>query len=340
MGGDMEESIESAVLALERIQTIDPASISRTETLGKAFDFSESVSVLKKIIDFFKRIPSEGLMSIPDNLRASIENEANSTYSLYERVMSFNPVATANAAGERQGLMSEFSSRWRDVFNNLFPVVNYLTSLQTDIAAIEREAQASIAHVKSEAETFQAEMETMKSTAQRILTEVRAVAAEAGVSQQATYFGDESASHATEADTWQRYAVGTAIGLGIFAAVSVLAGKYFLVPEDTYQSIQLALSKVLIFSTIASMLFLCTRTLAAHRHNAVVNKHRQNALLTFNALAEAASSDQIRDVVLTHASACVFEPQDSGFSKAGQGNASQTAVEILPRLISPGKSES
>jgi len=184
----MEESIESAVIALERIQTIDPASISRTETLGKAFDFSESVSILKKIIDFFKRIPSEGLISIPENLRSSIEGEANSTYSLYERVMSFNPVATANAAGERQGLMNEFSSRWREVFNNLFPIVNYLTSLQTDIGAIEREAQQSIALVKSEAEAFQAEMETTKAMAQRILTEVRAVAAEAGVSQQATYF--------------------------------------------------------------------------------------------------------------------------------------------------------
>jgi hypothetical protein len=101
----------------------------------------------------------------------------------------------------------------------------------------------------------------------------------------------------------------------------------------------LGLSKILIFAVLAYMLLLCARNFLSHKHNAIVNKHRQNALLTFNALVAAAGTEERRDVILTYAAACIFSPQDTGYTKAGAGPQSEMPLNIiqaLPKLMSGG----
>jgi hypothetical protein len=71
----------------------------------------------------------------------------------------------------------------------------------------------------------------------------------------------------------------------------------------------------------------------AHKHNEIVNRHRQNALVTFRPLVEAASIDEKQDIILDRASEAIFGEVDSGFSKSpninlgGAGNI----VRMLPR---------
>ena len=83
------------------------------------------------------------------------------------------------------------------------------------------------------------------------------------------------------------------------------------------------------------MLFLCARNFLSHKHNAIVNKHRQNALLTFNALVDAAKSEDRRDVVLTYAASCIFSPQDTGYAKSSGGVSAEAPlnlIQAMPRL--------
>ena len=101
---------------------------------------------------------------------------------------------------------------------------------------------------------------------------------------------------------WRKRTTKLAIGLGIYAAVSVLLHKIpYLVPSSTYETVQLAISKVLIFSVIAYMLFLSARNFLSHKHNAIVNRHRQNALMTHRALIEAAGDHGIREAIMVQA---------------------------------------
>ncbi len=94
------------------------------------------------------------------------------------------------------------------------------------------------------------------------------------------------------------------------------------------------MSKVLIFGVIAYMLVLCARNFLSHKHNGIVNRHRQNALLTFKSLTDAASGEDRRDIVLTHAAACIFSPQDTGYTRgpSGQDNSPAKLFEVLPKL--------
>ena len=181
-------------------------------------------------------------------------------------------------------------------------------------------------------------LEVQQEEAQRILAEVRKTAAEQGVSQQASYFKEESQAHDEDAEKWQRRTIFLSIGLAAFAAISITLHKIpWLSPQNTYDTIQIGISKILVFAVIAYMLFLSARNFLSHKHNSIVNRHRQNALLTFKALTDAAGEGEKRDIVLTYAAACIFAPQETGYTKGGhQTDMPTSLIQAIPKLSSSG----
>ena len=96
----------------------------------------------------------------------------------------------------------------------------------------------------------------------------------------------------------------------------------------------MAVSKILIFSVISFILYLSARNFLSHKHNAVVNRHRQNALMTYKALVEAAGEkQQASEAVLLHAAACIYAPQPTGY--AGGGSDVQGATSVIELLSKP-----
>ena len=178
-------------------------------------------------------------------------------------------------------------------------------------------------------------LKSHEADALRVLSEIRSVAAEEGVTQQSAHFRAEADKHESEAEVWRKRTTKLAIGLGIYAAVSVLLHKIpYLVPSSTYETVQLAISKVLIFSVIAYMLFLSARNFLSHKHNAIVNRHRQNALMTHRALIEAAGDHGIREAIMVQAAGCIFAPQTTGYAGSVSGSESlgpKSVVELLSK---------
>lgn len=172
-----------------------------------------------------------------------------------------------------------------------------------------------------------------------MLVEVRSVAAEAGVSQQAIHFQNAAKDNSDQAEIWRNRTIKLAWGLGVFALLSFFIHKIpWLVPNNGYDTVQLAVSKLLVFGVLSYMLYLSAKNFMSHKHNAAVNKHRQDALVTYRALVEAADSAGSRDVVLTYAAACIFGPQPTGYvSEGGDTSAPHSVVELLSRQISGGE---
>lgn len=86
------------------------------------------------------------------------------------------------------------------------------------------------------------------------------------------------------------------------------------------------------------MLFLSSKNFLNHKHNAIVNKHRQNALMTHTALVEASGDEGVRDAVLLQAANCIFSPQSTGYTQTGESEATnqKSMIEILSRPIAQG----
>jgi hypothetical protein len=153
------------------------------------------------------------------------------------------------------------------------------------------------------------------------------------VSQQASYFKDEAEQQETLAEKWLTRTYWSAAGVGLFAIFSLFLHKWgWIKPGDTPEMLQLISSKVLIFAVLAYLLLLAARNYTMHKHNAVVNRHRQNALLTYRALVEAAGDDGTEDIVLAHAASCIFSPQETGFSNSrNDSSGSKSVLELMTK---------
>lgn len=328
----LSETIE----AVERIQRFDATGLARSEDLGKHFEMPDAVEPAKKLIRLYRQLSVSALEDFPDAQLGELKKQADADYNRFQQALDFTPGAdpNQNPAQRRDALVKAIADAYAAAFPKLQPFITYSASKAADFKRLETEARATLQAVQDEANKITANLATHEENAQRVLEDVRRVAAEQGVSQQAIYFGQESDEHKATAEVWQKRTVGWAIALGIYAAFSVFLHKFpFLAPANTAEAIQLVASKILIFFVLAYMLTLSARNFLNHKHNQIVNKHRQNALMTFKALADAANDTDAKDVVLNHASSCIFSPQDTGYIKASTAAPSESRpiIGLLPR---------
>jgi len=328
----LEETQES----LSRMQAFEPKSLAREEELGRNYDFAAVVTHAAKLIRLYNQLGLSTLDDFPDAILAQIKQQADADYNRFQQILDFDPttVENQNPKQPRDSLISQVQGAYAPAFQKLFPFISYGTSKAVDFQRMENEARAMLQNVRDEATGITEQLSEHQEQAQEVLADVRKVAVEQGVSQQAIYFKDEAESHENLAEIWRDRTIKLAWALGAYAFISIFFHKWtWLQPEDTIQSIQLVTSKVLIFGVIAYMLFLSSKNFLSHKHNSIVNKHRQNALMTFQALADAAATEESKDIVLNHASSCIFSPQDTGYVK-GENQSSingRSIVEVLPK---------
>lgn len=324
---------EEVKQSVERLQAFDLKSLPREQDLGQ-LNFKEAMDPAGRLVGLYKQLSLTALDDLSKQQVDNLKRQANSDYSRLEEILKFT-LEQGNPQQARKNIIANFESVYNESFNVLHPLISYSATKSIDFQRLENDARAMIQSVKDQANELTKTIEKHRDDAKTILEDIRKVAAEQGVSQQAIYFRDEFDVHQGEAEKWRKSTVQLAWVLGLYALVSIGIHKIpWLEPTDTYQTIQLGVSKMLIFAVISFMLYLSTRNFLAHKHNAIVNKHRQNALMTYKALADAAKESDVRQVVLTQAAACIFGPQMTGYIRES-GNDSPTAKSAIELMMKP-----
>jgi len=295
---------------------------SREDDLGKQMNFAEAISPAQALVDIYRRIPLTALDDFSDSQLNSIGQQAIADFNVFKQILEFNTTITADAANTRTGIINTLKTRRDQLFDQLWQYVAYGVARITDTTLLETQARATIQSIKDQAEKLTSQLLVAKNDADKALAEIRAVAAEQGVSQQAIHFKAEAAEQESLAATWLTYTYRFAAAVGGFAVLSLFLHKIdWIRPESSAEMFQLISSKLLIFAVLGYLLLMASRNYTTHKHNAVVNRHRHNALLTYRSLVEASGGAGTEDIVLAHAASCIFSPQETGFSH-GKGEAS------------------
>ena len=334
----MATVLEEATSSVQRMQEFDPELLPREDELGSAFSFRDAVAPARKIIDLYKQLSLQTLSAFGDNQLGDLKSHADADFNRFSEVLNFE-VESENATGRRTTLISQIAKGYQAPFNVTHPLIAYGMTRAVDFQSMENEARATIQSVEDQVKAITEDLEERRTQAEQILEDIRKVAAEHGVSQQAVYFKDEHIRHSGLADTWRKRTRNLAWALGVYAVGALFLHKLpWLVPTDSFQSAQLITGKILVFVVIGYMLVLAARNFLSHEHNAIVNKHRQNALMTFTALVEAAKDDDHSDIVLLHAAQCIFSPQETGYAKqsGSMPGLSSPAFEFLRRATRGG----
>jgi hypothetical protein len=320
---DNRERIELRTL-LKRLAEIDldefdPRVLGRMNPMFSHSNFSE-------LGDLFQTLEKCELYFLPQSELQRIRRWAELALELFERTKMANIPPT-----QGQELNERCEVLYNECFSPISSAIAYWTTKKLDVKNQIGEAEDSVKRI--------GEKETQVENMVRALQER---VQKASVADEAKHFRDEAKSHRKASYLW----LGAAVGLGCVTLAlawnSYVTYDQFLrrmiddngVAISPAQSIQLGLAKLLFFSLLVGSTIWCARIYRAHQHNYVLNKHRQNALSTFDSFISSAQDAQTKSAVLLQATQAIFVMQPTGYvSQEMESGSVPQVVEIVKTVV-------
>lgn len=329
-----KDSISPVRNLLSRIQKIEPQALVRKQELGTSQAFEEAPELAERIIFLFNKVKIEFLDRIPDEYLDRVYESSSIFLDIIDEITSFDPSSDENSY-TRNELTDLLRRNYFKFFNDLHEIISFITSISIDEKSYVSEKESEINKIISSVKNDIVIINDAKEESLNILENIKKSSAESGLNQQANYFRSEAIYHSRISIFWGFLVFILSI---LLASLSISYVHYYesisLITEDPYAAIQIIVSKVIIFAIITYLLILSVRNFLAHRHNIVINRHRQNALLTYNALVDATSSSSANDIVLSYAASCIFAPQETGYSKHDSASSEGTPpIHLLSQII-------
>jgi len=324
---------------LEQLSKIQPESLVRTDVLGRELSFEAGLPVFRRTLGLFKDLFECNLDNIPYETLNQMSSVAQQALTHFQAIQKFSlQQHPSNPAQARDQLINQLRDAWHTYYSNITPQISYSIRRGTDFDALEREARGTLTLQKQIITDLKTEKDKTLAEMQGALEKVRQAAAEAGVAQHAIHFKQEADSHLYQSYWW----LGSTILFGVLTVMyALLIWDHQLLelssnaPVDRPILLTFArvLPRVVVISILSFGLIWSARNFAASRHNFVINRHRQNALSTFETFVKAAGDEQTKNAVLVQATQSIFSPQASGYSK-GETEPKQGSqiVEIVRGL--------
>lgn len=330
-----QEQLKKLSDLLVQLNAIKPEDLARENELGSSGSFTKGIPYFKRTLSLFRDLSEAHLDTVSYSKLQSLTSAAQEAVSQFAAIQSFSLEANPqNPTGIRDGLISQVGESYDKHFDQISPILAYSVRKGTDFKALEERARGTAAELDKVLEGQKKAASTQLAEINSTLEKVRRAAEEAGVAQHAIYFRQEAEEHQTSAGNWLK-ATSALAAVTVVIGIGAVVTYYLWLPELTpAQSIQLAIAKLAVFSVLFSGLLAGGRIYRAHRHNYVINKHRQNALSTFETFVKAANDDPTKNAVLLQATQCIFSPQITGYVHQEQESGGpMTMLEVMGGML-------
>jgi hypothetical protein len=304
------------------------ASEFRRDDLGQ-YGFSLYMPVIDRTLAFvnYALSPADHDL-LPDRELSALWETLQSIRTHLLELKKFAPRATsADPIPIRDELVERLRLAHEAAFRRFAPV----------IAGLSR-ASTRGERLKDDVLSTRTEVEKLLTEARLMAHRVRDTAQLGGVAVHAGIFGDAALGHEESAVRWLRITVFLASVTGFLAVLSVASLFLF---RAHYGKLtipllaHLAIAKLVVFSLMFSAIVWCGRMYRAHRHNHVVNRHRQLALISFDTFVKSAEDQHIRNAILLQATQCIFGSQPTAYVEDEHETAASSPhiVEIVRSLV-------
>lgn len=255
----------------------------------------------------FKLLPLELL---PDGPTQQIVGSLPPIKQTLDQIRSFS-VELGNPTGTRDQLISEIKSRADQFFSAAHLYIPYLAYQHGDVQRNIEELTRSVEQAALLVDGTKKNIEQKGEEITNIIVTAREAAASVGVAHFSADFNAEADAQDDSAGNWLKATAGLAIATVVAA---ILMAFIPIMPEATTpQVIQLFTSKIVILGLSFTATIWCGRLYKSARHQSVINRHRANALRTFQAFTKAASDDAARNAILMETTKSIFVITPSGY---------------------------
>lgn len=265
-------------------QQVEALGVIVSQIVAVPTDKIQSFVSAHRLQQLYGIIASVGIGSLPRNKLNVLTSSANQTLQLLRSIEGLVPADVPN----RTQLETQSQVEYENQFDRLASCIALFQVQAGRLETFNRSATEALGRVQSIESQSQAALDDLKKK-----IDVAEQAAEtSALSTYASYFDKESESHKKAAWGWLAATVG---GFGATGYLAYWLWVHFGVNPDppltTAQGVQLTVMKVVVLSTAFTLAVACSRIYRSHRHNFIVNRHRRNALRTFQAFANAPEAD-------------------------------------------------
>ena len=317
---------------LHELSEIAPSSLARSD-LGSDLSFESGVVYFSRILRLFHSLAESDLEDIGYAQMNNALGVANSALELFRNIQQFSITKyTNNPIAQRDSFINQARDQYDNIFTQVSPLVAFTLRKGIDFKRLQDQAEGILKQMTSVSQQLEEKLKESVKNADEVLDAVRKVASEAGVSQHAIHFKTEADNFEKSAKPWLVWTVILASATALIGLVLAIKGIYWLPTLTASQGVQLAIPKIFLFSILLSATIWCGKTYRSSRHNAVVNRHRQNALATFEAFVKATTDQPTKNAVLIQATQCIFSPQQTGYIQAEPEVAVPQVLELVRNI--------
>lgn len=322
-----QQVAESLRKKLEAAISIDVSELVGTERHGTNLHFKEIEGFLLHITQLMNCLLNANLLSVPQQALSDISGHVDQLSSSLNQIKSFS-AQRENPHQHRNHLISNLEEKWLRLLTSsagLLGLLGATAKMQERSSLNDIETTA-----KAEAKRLNEEISKAAKEATDTLEKIKAASADAGVSQEGKHFSEEANGHWWFAFMW------LLLSLGLSATLVGMTLYFYHYPSPIPNEangqwilLQRVGAKILLLSVLSFLLVFCVRNYSTSRHNYIVNKHRCNALSTFETFVKGAGDADTKDAILKQAVRAVFSPQTSGYLRKEGDVSAAPLLEIV-----------
>ncbi len=305
-----QETVNKLVTLIDEVVGHEVDDIVRNPMWGE-YNFDECWDDLERAFSVLRPLSELPLESLLQKTVQNIEAHLTSLRDAINNTIGFSIKQDA-PEHERTRLASDLASRAQATWELIAPWLGYLMFQAGDVSESLNKITASRGHVDDALVKFLKAADIGTGQIMSAVTAAKDIAGKAGVGHFTEDFASEAEDFKEVANRWL-WATGVlagATGIAAFLLWFLFDAPYFV---DVPSLIQLTTMKLIILGLLFTATIWSGRMYKTAKHQETVNKHRANALKTFQAFVEAAIEDSTRDAILMETTRSIFAITPSGF---------------------------
>ncbi len=264
---------------------------------------------------------------VPDGEFAGIASVARSVANQLKAIDAFDIQRVENPKGQADSQVQTLKAEVEQFIRVSSPYLPLLAYRRGNIQAQLAKLEETLAKASELYDKGKTSIDDKARQIDDALNAARTAAAKAGAAVFTQDFLNEAEKIEDSATTWLTVAGGCGVGALVLALISFFLFQPAPNATVTYV-VQHTVTKLVVVGGLITAAIWCGSMYRALRHQAAINKHRGNALKTFQAFVEAAGDRQeIKDAVLLETTRSIFAVAPTGFL-----NATETNVDSGPKI--------
>lgn len=330
------------------LDEIDLEELKRSNLSGSGLSFESVHPDLLGVHEMFREILTSPRGDLVNSAHAEVQNVRKYLprfYEIAQKIRDFD-INVENPSETHANLLQEISNFCSSVKGRLSQSISYLKSKQVEqfksqinatVVDAEKNFSAETNRLKEINEAAEAKEADRQKEFNRLKLELENQLAKKSISSYEKIFADQGEKHQKGARIWLITIGALILGFGLIfwwllRDLGPAGSQLPVILQNLF-------TKGFFLSLIYLLLHRFIKNYTAEKHLEIVNRHRQNALATFEAFTEAAGENrETRDAVLLAATEAIFDANQSGYLSVKTGRSDSAGpIQQVVRAVTPGK---